>query len=148
MTSSPSAPPGTNDQLSPIRSSRPRRKLNQAIFAHVYVAHDEVLGDDIRSPLRELLAAERGWEALTAGAAPEEARTATQAATARHSGPETPKAAPKGGLAELTNLWPDLPGGVYEDADCSKPLMVDPGGFEPPTSSLRTKRATNCAMGP
>ena len=26
--------------------------------------------------------------------------------------------------------------------------MVDPGGFEPPTSSLRTKRATNCAMGP
>ncbi len=30
----------------------------------------------------------------------------------------------------------------------SKSIMVDPGGFEPPTSSLRTKRATNCAMGP
>lgn len=41
-----------------------RRKFNQAIFAHVYVAHDEVVGDDIRSPLRELLAAERGWEAV------------------------------------------------------------------------------------
>ena len=25
---------------------------------------------------------------------------------------------------------------------------VDPGGFEPPTFSLRTRRATNCAMGP
>ena len=46
-------------------SEATRRKLNQAIFAHVYVAHDEVVGDDIRSPLRELLAAERGWEALT-----------------------------------------------------------------------------------
>ena len=26
--------------------------------------------------------------------------------------------------------------------------FVDPGGFEPPTFSLRTRRATNCAMGP
>lgn len=72
-------------------SEATRRRLNQAIFAHVYVAHDEVVGDDIRSPLRQLLAAERGWEALTAGATPEAARAATQAATARHSGPETPK---------------------------------------------------------
>ncbi len=120
-----------------------RRKLNQAIFAHVYVAHDEVIGDDIRSPLRELLAAERGWEALTAGATPEAARAATQAATARHSGPETPKTAPKGGLAELTNLWLDLPGGVYEDANCSKPLMVELRRIELLTFSLRTKRSTN-----
>lgn len=106
-------------------SEATRRRLNQAIFAHVYGAHDEVVGDDIRSPLRELLAAERGWEALTAGASPEAARAATQAATARHSGPETPKTAPKGGLAELTNLWLDLLSGVYEDADFSKPLMVE-----------------------
>lgn len=106
-------------------SEATRRKLNQAIFAHVYIAHDEVVGDDIRSPLRELLAAERGWEALAAGATPEVARSTTQSATVRHSGPETPKAAPKGGLAELQNLWLDLPGGIYEDADCSRPLMVE-----------------------
>jgi len=106
-------------------SEATRRKLNQAIFAHVYVAHDEVVGDDIRSPLRELLAAERGWEALTAGATPEVARSTAQAATACHTGPETPKAAPKGDLAELQNLWLDLPSGVYEDTDCSKPLMVE-----------------------
>ncbi len=129
-------------------SEATRRKLNQAIFAHVYVAHDEVVGDDIRSPLRELLAAERGWEALTAGATPEVARRTTQAAAAPHSGPETPKAAPKGGLAEPTNLWLDLPGGLDEDADCSKPLMVELGGFEPPTSSMPWKRATNCAIAP
>lgn len=33
-------------------------------------------------------------------------------------------------------------GGSYKDD------LVDPGGFEPPTFSLRTRRATNCAMGP
>ncbi|MER6986102.1 hypothetical protein AB0M33_11175 [Micrococcus luteus] len=90
-------------------SEATRRKLNQAIFAYAYVAHDKVVGDDIRSPLRELLAGESGCEARTAGAPPEEARAgATQAATARHSGPETTKAAPKGGPAELHNLWLDL----------------------------------------
>lgn len=52
-----------------------RRKLNWAMFAQVYIAHDEVVGDDIRSPLRELLAAERGWENLTAGATSEMARS-------------------------------------------------------------------------
>ncbi|GAA3830504.1 recombinase family protein [Brevibacterium ammoniilyticum] len=129
-------------------SEATRRKLNQAIFAHVYVAHDEVVGDDIRSPLRELLAAERGWEALTSGATPEVARSAIQTATVRHSGPETPKAAPKGGLAELQNLWLDLPGGIYEDADCSKPLMVEVRGFEPLTFSMPWRRATNCAIPP
>ena len=129
-------------------SEATRRKLNQAIFAHVYIAHDEVVGDDIRSPLRELLAAERGWEALTAGTTPEVARSTAQAAIVRHSGPETPKAAPKGGLAELQNLWLDLPGGVYEDADCSKPLMVELTGFEPVASSMPWKRATNCAIAP
>ena len=129
-------------------SEATRRKLNQAIFAHVYIAHDEVVGDDIRSPLRELLAAERGWEALTAGSTPEVARSTAHAATARHSGPETPKAAPKGGVAELQNLWLDLPGDVYEDADCSKPLMVELRGFEPLAFSLRTRRATNCATAP
>ena len=78
--------------------------------------------------LADQLAAERGWESLTAGATPEAARTATQTATAHHSGPETPKAAPTGGLAEPANLCLDLPGGVCEDADCSNPLMVDLGG--------------------
>lgn len=68
-----------------------RRRLNQAIFAHVYVAHDKVVGDDIRSPLRELLAAERGWRAPTTGATREAARAGTQAATARHSGQKRQK---------------------------------------------------------
>lgn len=37
-----------------------RRELNQAIFEHIYVINDEVIGDELKSPLRELLAVERG----------------------------------------------------------------------------------------
>lgn len=118
-------------------SDATRRKLNQAIFAHVYIANDEVTGDDINTPLRELLAAERGWSARTAGADAETTRNTTQAETARRSGPETAEAAPKGGFtAELQQLWLQLPHGVYEDTDCSKPLMVGDAGLEPTTSSV------------
>lgn len=38
--------------------------------------------------------------------------------------------------------------GIEEDGDSSKTLMVDLRGFEPLTSSMRTRRATNCAIGP
>lgn len=35
------------------------------------------------------------------------------------------------------------------DVRCSSTSdLVDLGGFEPPTFSLRTRRATNCAIGP
>lgn len=129
-------------------SEATRRKLNQAIFAHVYVAHDEVIGDDIRSQLRELLAAERHWDALTEGATPEVAAQYDPSRTVHHSGPETPKAAPKGGLAELPNLWLDLPNDIYEDADCSKPLMVEIRGLEPLTPCMPCKCATSCAISP
>ncbi|UVY83221.1 hypothetical protein NLU66_13510 [Brachybacterium sp. NBEC-018] len=105
-----------------------RRKLNQTFFAHLYIAFDEVTGDDIRMPIREMLAAEQGWQARRAGRTEAEARQAALAEIARRSGPETPKAAPKGGLADLQKLWLDLGNGVYEDADCSKPYLVELGG--------------------
>lgn len=63
-----------------------------------------------------------------------------------YSAPQRPRKArsrTKGGLAELTILWLDLPSGVYEDAECSMSLMVELRGIEPLTSSLRTKRSTN-----
>jgi hypothetical protein len=44
-----------------------RRELNQAIFNNLYVANDEVIGDDIKRPLREALAAQRGRYAHAAG---------------------------------------------------------------------------------
>ncbi|WP_051009564.1 hypothetical protein [Timonella senegalensis] len=83
-------------------SEATRRKPNQAIFAHVYVAHDEVVGDDIRSPLRELLAAERGWEAPHSG---RNARDSTQYGPGRDSAPHRPrnaKSRPEGRPGQTT----------------------------------------------
>ncbi|APZ35630.1 resolvase [Microbacterium aurum] len=45
-------------------SDEMRRQLNQAFFNRIYVVNDEVVGDELNSPLVELLAAERGWTAL------------------------------------------------------------------------------------
>ena len=43
-----------------------------------------------------------------------------------------------------------IPSGTQKAPPCGGAFCVpvDPGGFEPPTFSLRTRRATNCAMGP
>lgn len=123
-------------------SDTTRRQLNQAVFAHIYIAHDDVVGDEINPTLRELLAAERGWSARVGGANSETARTTAQAENARHSGPETRETAPKGGFtAELQRLWLELPDLIYEGSDCSKPLMVGDEGLEPPTSSLSVTRS-------
>lgn len=45
-----------------------RRLLNQAIFTRIYVVNDEVVGDELNSPMRELLATERGWASRLEGA--------------------------------------------------------------------------------
>jgi hypothetical protein len=44
-----------------------RRKLNQAIFKHIFVANEEVVGDEINSPLAELLAVQHRFRAQEAG---------------------------------------------------------------------------------
>jgi len=103
-------------------SDETRRQLNQAIFAHIYVVHDEVTGDELNSPLAELLAAERGWSAfqtdLDAEAALEEARREL----ARHH-PENKQSAPEGNA--LSNaLLNDLLTTVQNGGDCSNPSMV------------------------
>lgn len=50
-----------------------RRQLNQAFFHRIHVVNDEVVGDELTSPLLELPAAQRGWTALEAGEALETA---------------------------------------------------------------------------
>ena len=128
-----------------------RRSLNQAIFNNLYVANDDVIGDDIKQPLRELLAAQRGWTAHSADLGSTAADASAQAELARHTGQHPEMTARMGG-----HLGSDLSGrlteailaGIEEDGDSSKTLMVDLRGFEPLTSSMRTRRATNCAIGP
>ena len=122
-----------------------RRKLNQAIFKHIFVVNEEVVGDEINSPLAELLAAQHGFRAREAGLSKQDSVDQAIADLIRHSAPTT-RATPKDGSSAVTVK--DLLTGIDEDADCSKPSMVDPRRFELLTSSMRTRRATNCAKGP
>jgi site-specific DNA recombinase len=111
-------------------SDETRRKLNQAIFAHIYVVHDEVIGDELNSPLGELLAAERAWSAFQADLGEETAQKAARLELARHS-PQNKQSAPEGNA--LSNvLLTDLLTAAQNGGDCSKPSMVRPEGFEPP----------------
>lgn len=117
-------------------SDQIRRELKQAVFNNLYIAHDQVIGDDVKEPLDEILAAHRGWTSLTASTGRDRSR---QRETAEN-----------GGLSEVNTvgLCEAIFSGIYDDGDSSKPLMVDLRGFEPLTSSMRTRRATNCATGP
>ena len=131
-------------------SDEVRRSLNQAIFNNLYVANDDVIGDDVKQPLRELLAAQRGWTAYSADLPLSAARASAQAELARHTGEQPKETAHTGGLlgSNQSGLTDALLAGIYQDGDSSKTLMVDLRGFEPLTSSMRTRRATNCAIGP
>ncbi len=122
-----------------------RRKLNQAIFKHIFVANEEVVGDDINSPLAELLAAQYGYRAREAGLNKDDALEQALAELKHHSAPTT-RATPKGGSCAVA--VEDLLTGIDADGDSSKPSMVDPRRFELLTSSMRTRRATTCAKGP
>ena len=110
-----------------------RRKLNQAIFKHIFVVNEEVVGDEINSPLAELLAAQHGFRAREAGLTKQDSVDQALADLFRHSAPTT-RATPKGGSSAVA--VEDLLTGIDEDADCSKPSMVGDEGFEPPTLSV------------
>lgn len=114
-------------------SDETRRLLNQAIFAHVYVVNDEVIGDELNSPLAELLAAERGWSAFQAGLDSETATAQAQGELARRGPQNTKRATSEDDPSETVD---DLLTALGSVGDCSKPSMVPLEGLEPPTLSL------------
>jgi site-specific DNA recombinase len=111
-----------------------RRELNQAIFEHIYVGVDEVTGDEIKHPLRELLAAQSGWSALRDGASLEQARERAHLEASKHEGTKK-ETVPENDLLDLllASIETTDPQRV---GDSSKPLMVPLEGLEPPTVSL------------
>ena len=127
-----------------------RRALNQAIFNNLYIANDDVIGDDIKQPLRELLAAQRGWTAYTADLERSAATARAQTELTRHTGPQQQETALSDGLlgSDLCGLTEAILTGIYEDGDSSKPLMVEHKGFEPLTSSMPWKRASQLRQCP
>ena len=122
-----------------------RRKLNQAIFKHIFVANEEVVGDEINSPLAELLAAQHGFRAREAGLNKDDVLQQALVELEHHSAPMT-RATPKGGSRAVT--VEDLLTGIDADADSSKPSMVDPRGFEPLTPCMPCRCATRLRHGP
>jgi site-specific DNA recombinase len=111
-----------------------RRELNQTIFEHVYVGVDKVMGDEIKHPLRELLAAQSGWSALRGGSSLHEARDLAHAELSSHDGVEK-ETIPEN---DLLDLLVDSFEAAHPErvSDSSKPHMVPLEGLEPPTVSL------------
>jgi site-specific DNA recombinase len=123
-----------------------RRLLNQAIFHGLYVEDDGVTEGVLQEPFARLHAlhearsgAEPAKEGVTAedGSAPTtEAQNATRASLPKKRGP--------GGTDTMAVLL-----GGLDSAVCSSPnSMVELWGFEPQTSSMPWRRATNCAIAP
>lgn len=106
-----------------------RRSLNQLIFVRIYVVNDQVVGDELRSPLAELLDAQRGFLQLSRSKiSAEEMKKAVGAAN---------------GLRALANL-----ARTYADGFSSSTLLVDLRGLEPLTPCMPCRCATSCATDP
>lgn len=114
-------------------SDQTRRMLNQAIFKHVYVVNEEVIGDELNTPMRELLASQRGWSVFEEAGDDVLARQLATTEAQRHAGVgETEQATVSGGLLDdfISALLTDRAETV---GICSKPSMVRPKGLEPLT---------------
>ena len=114
-------------------SDQTRRMLNQAIFKHIYVVNEEVIGDELNTPMRELLSAQRGWSVFEDTGDDVLARELAGAEAQRHSDTsQTKQATVSGGLLDDFNsaLLTDR---VETVGICSKPSMVRLKGLEPLT---------------
>ena len=114
-----------------------RRQLNQAIFKRLYVYIDEVTDAELNAPFADLIEADTRFRRHDSGEE-ENATKTTQ---------ESRRASPRGGSSRDTSSAAALLRIAFGDVS-SNGHLVDLRGFEPLTSSLRTKRATNCATGP
>ncbi len=119
-------------------SNETRRALNQAIFERIYVAKDEVVGDEIKTPLRELLAVQRGWLDSEAGSSPSDSRERAEDEASRHLGvPDTKQSTLAGALlTEFESAFGLYPDPSEEVGNLSTASMVPLEGLEPPTLSL------------
>lgn len=115
-------------------SDATRRLLNQAIFTHIYVVNEEIVGDELHTPMRELLAAQRGWSAFEETGDENFGSELADSEALRHSGAgDTKQATVSDGLLHdfVSAL---LPNRVETVGSCSNPLMVRIRGLEPPRS--------------
>ncbi len=122
-------------------SDEQRRLLNQAIFARLYVHHEEINTDELNEPFRALHAAHTAHRALLADK-PDPGRPA-----ARQGAQKARRATSRiGGGSSVVLLGGLL--GMDQVHASSKPPRVELRGFEPLTPSMPWRCATNCATAP
>src|SRR5690554_1984790 len=120
---------------------KPGVSRNQAIFKHIFIDHDEIIDHDLEDPLGDLFTVQTIYHASTIGAPPGRLHDLAQASWAKHYQTKKKGAAHMGdSLTSLTLEAPPNP--AHRVGVCSKPHLVGVTGFEPATSSSRTKRAT------
>ncbi len=100
-----------------------RRLINQTFFQRFYVDNEGVTGEELQAPFDELQQARHAY-----------------AATQKSPRDAEAPAKPETDLLFLRD--------VFLAAGSSKTVLVELRGIEPLTSSMRTKRATNCATAP
>lgn len=123
-------------------SDETRRRLNQAIFSHLFVYNEKVTDASVTSPLAELLSAATAWHVLTTTGSEADAAKAG-AERLNDLTPTNTKAAgtTSDGSIDLAN---DLFQAVRAHDDCSKHSMVRAGGLEPPRSSEQWHLKPSC----
>lgn len=126
-------------------SDKVRRRLNQAIFKRIYVFNEEITGHELQPALAELHAVQAGVAAVQRGEEPGKAAMLARSVLKRHL-PETELATRKGG--ESLTLVEALTCGFSLGQGFNTDHMVELRGIEPLTFSMRTRRATNCAIAP
>lgn len=123
-------------------SDETRRRLNQAIFTHLFVYNEKVTDSAVISPLAELLAADAGFRALRATNSESTAVSALEATLDKlQPNKRAAGIASDGSLA----LAKDLYLAVRSSDDCSKHSVVREGGLEPPRPKTMAPKAITYA---
>lgn len=110
-------------------SDEMRRRLNQAIFIRMWIIDLNRAESELSEPAQMLIEAQMAWQSARFEQAPLQT---PRPPTKNEEAPGTPGAS---SYIDHVNVW-------------NKRSLVDLRGFEPLTSSMRTRRATNCATGP
>ncbi len=127
------------EQLYRSADDHGRRLLNQAIFEQIYIFVDGVVGDRLREPFREVIEAGRGDSPLVSMPSPSPIATAGDG----HHNEKIPL------LPERDPLAPfESSSFGTSDEGSNRAFMVGLAGFEPTTSSSRTRRATKLRHSP
>ena len=125
-----------------------RRQLNQAIFVKLYVEEDHVTKHVLREPFAELHVAQHSQQLAALATSEGDGGRKSAVTDLRQHPTERIKATQEMGGLDVVMTSEGLLKGMDLVHCLSKPSMVELRGIEPRTSSMRTKRATNCATAP